>query len=314
MASKDLYQVLGVSREATADEIRSTYRKLARKLHPDVNPGDEAAEAQFKEVSAAYSVLSDPEKRGLYDEFGDVALQAGFDRQKAEQMRRFGGGGAFDFGNWSEDVFSGGGLDDLLGSLFGGRGGVRFGFGGQRRPRKGQDLLAELAIDLPLSVRGGTTALRLNLPGRERVDVRIPPGVQDGQTLRLKGLGGQGSHGGPPGDLHVKLRVLDHPCYRREGDDLHVEVPVTLTEAIEGAKVEFQAPSGDVSLTIPPGTQSGQSFRLRGLGVRGGNLYVRVVIASPGPQEDEERRAQLKELAEQLREFYPDDVRVQVKF
>lgn len=323
MASKDLYSVLGVSRTASSDEIRSEYRKLARKLHPDVNPGDDEAEARFKEVSAAYSVLSDEKKRKLYDEFGDVALQVGFDEEKAEQMRRFGGGGAnFDFRDWSQGQFAGGGLEELLGSLFGGRFGGFAGQGGTRvrHARKGNSIEAELAIDLPLSVRGGTTSVRLNLPGRELVEVKVPPGVKDGQSLRLSGLGQPGAFGGPAGDLLVRLRVLEHSCYRREGDDLHVEVPVTLAEALEGGKVSFQGPTGEVTLTIPPGTQSGQSFRLRGLGAAGragkGNLYARIVITSPKVDErtSEEARARLRELAQGLADYYPDDPRVGVQF
>lgn len=201
MASKDLYALLGVARSASADEIRSRYRKLARELHPDVNPGDAAAEARFKEISAAYAVLSDESKRKLYDEFGDVALQVGFDEEKARQARRWGGLGAgatpFDFDSWSQSFFTGGGgggggLEELLGSMLGGR-------RGRRGPRRGADLQTELAIDLPLAVGGGTTTLRLDRPGREVIDVKIPAGIADGQTLRLSGLGEPGGGGGPAG-------------------------------------------------------------------------------------------------------------------
>ncbi|MCO5170333.1 MAG: J domain-containing protein [Planctomycetes bacterium] len=296
MASKDLYAVLGVSRTASADEVRAEYRKLARKLHPDVNPGDKQAEARFKEVSAAYAVLSDPKKRKLYDEFGDVALQAGFDEQKAEQLRRMGGvGGApFDFGSWSESFGQEAGFEDILGSIFGGR-------FGRRGPRRGADVQAELELDLPLAVRGGATTVVL--PGRGRVEVKVPEGAVDGQTLRLSGLGQPGEPGAPAGDLYLRLKVAPHPAYRREGDDLHVEVPVTVAEAVRGGKVSFPGPTGEVSLKLPPGTQGGQSFRLRGLGARGrggekGNLYARVVIVLPdGPPE---RLEPLAKLAEEL--------------
>lgn len=309
MASKDLYAVLGVARTASADELRSAYRKLARKLHPDVNPGDKAAEARFKEVSAAYGVLSDEKKRKLYDEFGDVALQAGFDEQKAEQLRRMGGAGAggFDFSDWSERFGGGGGFEDILGGLFGGR-------FGRRGPRRGQDVHAELEVDLPLAVRGGTTSIRLP---RGPVEVRIPEGIDEGQQLRLAGLGEPGEHGAPHGDLYVKVRFAQHPSYRREGDDLHVDVPITLAEAVLGGKVAFAGPTGEVSLTIPPGTQSGRSFRLRGLGVRTrkaqGNLYARVVVVAPEPASDADKE-RLAALARELAPLYAGDVRAKVRF
>lgn len=310
MAGKDLYAILGVARDASSDEIRKSFKKLARKLHPDVNPGDSAAEARFREVSAAYNVLSDEEKRKLYDEFGDVALQAGFDAAAAERMRRFGGASPFDFGSWSQSFGGGGGgLEELLGSLFGGRGGGRF----SRGPRRGRDREVELKVDLPLSVKGGTATIRLDKP----VEVKIPKGVREGQALRLAGLGEPGANGGPAGDLLVRVRVLSHPTYRREGDDLHVEVPVTLAEAIRGGPVEFEGPTGPVTIKLPAGTQSGQTFRLRGLGARsGGNLLARVLVTAPAPDalRDEEKSAELEALAEQLAGFYPENPRVKVRF
>jgi curved DNA-binding protein len=308
MASKDLYAVLGVSRGASQDEIRTAYRKLARKLHPDVNPGDAKAEAQFKEVSAAYGVLSDDKKRKLYDEFGDLALQAGFDEARAEQLRGMGGAGGgapFDYNTWSQSFGGEGGFEDILGSIFGGR-------FGRRGPRRGADVQAELEVDLPLAVRGGEAALQL--PGRGRVDVRIPEGATDGQTLRLSGLGQPGEAGAPAGDLYLRLKVAAHPSYRREGDDLHVDVPITVVEAIRGGKVSFPAPTGEVSLKIPPGTQTGQSFRLRGLGARGrggekGNLYARVLVTLPDG--DAERLEPIAKAAEAL---YAGDVRAKLRF
>ena len=313
MAGKDLYAILGVARDASSDEIRKSFKKLARKLHPDVNPGDSGAEARFREVSAAYGVLSDAEKRKLYDEFGDTALQAGFDAAAAERMRRFGGGSPFDFGSWSQSFGGsggGGGLEELLGSILGGgRGGGRF----SRGPRRGRDREVELKVDLPLSVKGGTATIRLEKP----IEVKIPKGVREGQALRLAGLGEPGSGGGPGGDLLVRVRVLSHPTYRREGDDLHVEVPVTLAEAIRGGPVEFEGPTGPVTIKLPAGTQSGQTFRLRGLGARaGGNLLARVLVTAPAadPLRDEAKTAELEALAEQLAGFYPEDPRVQVRF
>ena len=294
MAGKDLYAVLGVSRTASTDELRNAYRKLARKLHPDVNPGDKAAETRFKEVSAAYGVLSDAKKRQLYDEFGDVALQAGFDEEKAEQLRRMGGAGGapFDFGSWSQSFGGEAGFEDILGSIFGGR-------FGRRGPRRGADVQAEVEIDLPLAVRGGPTTL--TIPGRGQIDVKIPEGASDGQTLRLAGLGQEGEAGAPSGDLYLRLKVAAHGAYRREGDDLHVDVPISIVEAVRGGRVSFPGPTGEVTLRLPPATQSGQSFRLRGLGARGrggekGNLYARVVVTLPdGPAEKLEPLAQAAE-------------------
>jgi curved DNA-binding protein len=313
VASKDLYAVLGVPRGASQDEVRDTYRKLARKLHPDVNPDDAAAEARFKEVTAAYQVLSDVEKRSLYNEFGDVALQAGFDKARAEQMRRFGGGGsAFDFGNWSQGYASGGGsLEEMLANLVGGR----FGGGGRRGPRKGENLVTEVGIDLPMAISGGTTTLRLELAGREEIDVRIPPGIADGQSLRLAGLGRSGSGGAPAGDLLVKIKVLPHPCYRREGDDLHVDVPITVGEAVRGAELRFQGPTGEIAIKVSPGTKSGQSLRLRGLGAKGtGNLYARLLVATPLPPDATDEREAFDQVVDKLATYYPDDPRVQVRF
>lgn len=311
MASKDLYTVLGVSRSASQDEIRGQYRKLARKLHPDVNPGDKAAEQRFKEVSAAYGVLSDATKRKLYDEFGDVALQAGFDEARAQQMRAgglggMGGGGTpFDFSNWSESFSHQEGFEDILGNIFGGR-------FGRRGPRRGGDVQAELELDLPLAVRGGQTTV--NIPPQGRVEVRIPEGATDGQTLRLSGLGQPGEAGAPAGDLYLRLKVAEHPFFKREGDDLHVEVPITLPEAVRGGKVSFPAPSGEVSLKIPPGTQSGRSFRLRGLGAKGrsgekGNLYARVLVTLP-----EKTPEELEPLAKLADELAAGDPRAKLKF
>lgn len=316
-SSKDLYTVLGVSKTATADEMKTAYRKLARKLHPDVNPGDKAAEARFKEITAAYGVLSDEKKRKLYDEFGDVALQVGFDEKKAEQYRRMGGFGGmggeqeFDFGSWSQSYGGGGGFEDILGSIFGGRFGGAAG-GRRRGPQPGRDVQASIEIDLALAVKGGQTTLRI--PGRGTVDVKIPEGTPEGATLRLSGLGEEGEEGAPPGSLYLEVHVRPHPDYRREGDDLHVEVPITVPEAVLGGKVTFAGPTGEVSLKVPPGTKSGHKFRLRGLGVKGkdgekGNLYARVIVTLP-----EQGGAKLEEAAKAFAPLYEGDPRAKLSF
>jgi DnaJ-class molecular chaperone len=290
---KDLYSVLGVPRDVDDDTLRTTYRKLARDLHPDMNPGDDSAEERFKEVTEAYAVLSDPEKRRNYDEFGDVSLQAGFDAEAARRAKAsFGGGrghagGPFGFGG-GETPFDFGGtqgfdLDDLF-SQFG---------GGGRGPRAGGDLEAEIELDFFEAVRGSEKRLTLNRPRpggglrAEAVTVRIPPGVAEGGRIRLRGKGQEGTRGGPPGDLWATVRVRPHPFFRREGRDLHVEVPVTVSEATRGAQIEVPTLEGRATVTLPPGTDSGRRLRLVGKGVpdpragRPGNLYITIQIVVP---------------------------------
>lgn len=304
MAEKreDLYQVLGVARDATDETIKKAYRKLARKLHPDVNPGDTAAEERFKLVSQAYSVLSDPDKRKAYDEFGEVSLEAGFDAEKARQMReqfgaRFGGGfpgfgGAGSGGpEGFEESFAFGNLDDLLGDVYARRGWSR-GQGG-RRPRRGVDVEATLELDLAECARGGEKRLTITRPAAdgslrtETVTVRIPAGVADGGRVRIPGKGGEGRDGGPPGDLHARIRIRPHRVFRLEGRSLLLEVPVTVREATLGAKVEIPTLEGRATLTIPPGTDSGRRLRLKGKGLPdptggpAGDLFVTVQIRVP---------------------------------
>jgi curved DNA-binding protein len=290
----DLYEVLGVPRDADTDAIRKAYRKLARKNHPDLNPGDKAAEERFKEISRAWEVLEDPERRRNYDEFGAISLEAGFDAQKARQAReafgsRFGTGarpGAESFG----EEFEFGDLDDLLGGFFRGR-----GEGGRTLRIRGADLEASLELDFLDAVRGGEQRLTLGRPGAggaDTVTVRIPPGVDTGGRLRIPGKGGPGVGGGPPGDLSVVLRVRPHRVFRREGRDLSFDLPISVAEAIRGAKVEVPTLDGRATLTIPPGTDSGTRLRLRGKGVpdpRGGapgDLFARILIRVPRQLDD----------------------------
>jgi curved DNA-binding protein len=297
---RDLYAVLGVARDVDAEALRKAYRKLARRLHPDVNPGDKKAEERFKEVSEAYDVLSDAEKRRNYDEFGEVSLQGGFDAEQARRSReafgaRFGsdpghGAGGFEFrGN---EPFEFGDLDDLLGRFgFGGRQG---GAGGRGRGGlRGSDLEANLDLDFMEAARGGEKRLTLQLAGEDgrpqtqTLNVRIPPGVNDGGRIRLRGKGAPGLAGGPAGDLWARVRVRPHPVFRREGRDLVVDVPVTVVEAIRGAKIEVPTLDGHATVTVPPGTDSGQKLRLRGKGIAdpkggaAGNLYVVIQVRVP---------------------------------
>jgi curved DNA-binding protein len=304
MPERDLYALLGVSKNASTDEIKKAYRKLARELHPDRNPGNKKAEERFKEVSYANDVLTDPKKRALYDEFGEQGLKEGFDPEAARQMRawqqQFGGagrgrraGGANSpFPGSLEDIFSSIGgaggatvsLEDLLGSAFG-----RAARG--PRPQRGADIEAEVSLPFADALRGAERELTYRVPGESEpmtVRARIPPGARDGDKVRLRGQGGKGKHGAPDGDLVLTVRVEPHPFFRREGDDLLFDLPVTVGEAMRGAKVRVPTLDGDVTLRIPPRTQSGAVLRLRGKGapVRGkrgerGDLLARVSIRLP---------------------------------
>jgi curved DNA-binding protein len=299
---EDPYALLGVSRDADDGAIRTAYRKLARELHPDVNPGDAAAEERFKRVSEAYTVLSDSTRRSAYDEFGEIALDPNFD---AERARAAGGAFGRGFGGFGRGGPAPGGLDDLFSNLFS-RGG---GFGGGPLRRSGPDVEAELELEFIEAARGGEQRLTIGRPTadggsrQETVTVRIPPGVADGGRIRLRGKGGEGIGGAPPGDLFARIRVRPHPVFRREQRDLYVDVPVSVKEAILGAKVDVPTLSGHVTLSIPPGTDSGAKLRLRGKGVPNpsgggaGNLYVVVQIKVPRGL-DESAKARLAELAE----------------
>ena len=383
MASKDFYGILGVKKNAADSEIKKAYRKLARKYHPDVNPGNKEAEEKFKSVSEAHEVLSDPEKRKIYDEFGSEGMRAGFDPEQARQYRQwqeaggsgkraggFGGGFSSDQGEFRysgfEDVFS-----DLFGS--GGSAGAASG------PAKGRDIESTLEIDFNTAIKGATTRITLQMDlscancggtgrvsaskdsvcktckgtgqtkvaqgpfnfsqpcpecvgtgrsgeicpnckgtgtvaGAETIDVNIPVGVNDGSRIRLSGKGGPGRAGGPPGDLYIITRVATHPIFKREGDSLRVEIPVTVSEAMIGAEVTVPTPEGPVQLKIPKGTKSGQRLRLKGKGVPNlktkvpGDLYVTVRVQTPSTDNPEALAA-----AHTLDRFYRGDIRRDIR-
>ncbi|MFO0691230.1 MAG: J domain-containing protein [Myxococcota bacterium] len=286
------YEVLGVARDASADEIKKVYRRLARETHPDLNPGDAKAEARFKSISAAYEVLSDPEKRRQFDEFGEIALEAGFDADRARAARdrfssRFGAPDEEGYG----EGFAFGGLEDLLRGFQSGGGGA--GRGGVRFRMDGPDIEASMALGFVEAVKGGEKRIAIARPkadgGRleEEITIRIPPGVTDGGRLRIPGKGGEGRNGGEPGDLWVQVRVSPHPVFERSGRDLELELPITLAEAVCGGRVEIPTLDGRATLTIPPGTSSGSRLRLRGQGVPGsktapaGDLFARIKIVVP---------------------------------
>ena len=367
MAKQDLYAALGVLRTASPVEIKKAYRKLARKHHPDVNPGNKQAEERFKEISFAYDVLSDPEKRKTYDEFGAEGLASGFDPERARQYREWqthaqpGGPGVGRYSSF-EDVFSD------LGDLFGGRG---------TRSRRGADVEYSLDLDLLDAIRGSTRTIEVRRPipcpqcggaggegprvcpecegrgqvriaggplafgracprcsgtgqvydrpcsrcgtsgridERDRLNVKIPAGVDEGSKIRLAGKGEPGQNGAPAGDLYIQVHLRPHPFLERRGLDLYLDLPVTVGEATLGASVQVPTPAGDVSLRIPPGSQSGQRLRLRGRGVQdakskaAGDLYVRLLVQVPRDGGDRARKA-----VEELEQCYGESPRKTLK-
>ena len=275
--AEDLYSILGVSREASQDEIKRHYRKLAKELHPDLNPDDEVIADRFKRVSAAHAILSDPKKRASYD-LGEID-ENGEPRHHHGFHPGFGGargarsqGGAFD-----EDVLQG-----LFAEMFGqgGRGG-----GGFSRPMRGDDISYKLRISLEEAARGGKK--RVTMGDGQVLDLTIPIGIDDGQTLRLRGKGREGRHGGPSGDALVEISLLPHPLFERRGKDVHLDLPISIVEAALGAKIDIPTIDGKVAMTIPKGANSGATLRLKGKGIAGpkggaaGNQYVRLKVVMP---------------------------------
>ncbi len=321
---KDPYSVLGVAKTASADEIKKAYRKLAKKLHPDMNPGDKKAEERFKEVSSAFEILGDPKRRSLYDEFGEISTRPGFDEQKAREFQRqaqaggFGGGGFRGF-----EGFQGGGagfdpedLGAMFEDLFGRRQTTR-SRRGVVEPVPGDDVEADLEVDLRDAVLGAEREISIaresGPSGTSRLKVRIPPGVETGSRVRLPGQGGPGHRGGEPGDLYLRITVREHPAVRVQGRDLSMDLPITPQEALAGAEVTAPTFEGQVKLKIPPGSQSGRKLRLRGRGLPAlkggatgaprGDLFVVLQIVLP------EDSPQAREAAATLQKLYKFDVR-----
>ncbi|HLL54082.1 MAG TPA: J domain-containing protein [Myxococcaceae bacterium] len=393
----DFYQLLDVPRTATDDEVKKAYRKLARKYHPDVNPGNKQAEEKFKQISAAFEVLSDPKKRRLYDEFGEDALKMGFDETKANAYRQYrqaaargrapGGGAGTPFGGFEGVDFGGGGMEDILRDIFGGgAAGSPFDFGGggfgggvrQTGPTRGEDLSARVQLTLAEAVHGTERALAVTRPTRcqrcsgrgesgeptvcggckgsgrarqgvngrvrmsstcptcggsgrsappcpvcggdgveeqtARLTVKIPAGVNTGSQVRLAGQGAAGTRGGPSGDLYIETEVAEHPQVRRDGDDLSMDLPITVPEAALGAEVKVPTFDGDVMVRIPAGSQSGRKLRLKGKGMPNlkgggrGDLYLVLKVMVPDSTSPD-----LRAVMEKLKGAYAGDVRAEVR-
>lgn len=374
--AKDYYEILGVKKDASKEDIKKAYRKLARKWHPDINPGDKEAEQRFKEISGAYDCLGNDEKKKLYDEFGEDGLRAGFDEKKAREYKQWGaygqdaayegGAGGQGFGRYQS-------YEDMFGDLFG-RGGFEGDFrtGGASR---GRDIESEITIDLLSSLKGFETELSLQkmkaCPGcngsgidpssamtkcgtcggsgrvnvaqgpiqftkscpecnghgstgrpcsqckgtghalaTDRIRVNIPQGVKEGSRVRLAGKGEQGFNGGQPGDLYLIVHVKEHPFLRREGDDLFMEIPITVGEAVKGGSIEIPTIDGRIKVKVPPNSQSGQTLRLKGKGAMNmktktrGELMVKLVVKVPRTDDSE-----VLEAAEKIDGFYKEDLR-----
>lgn len=347
MADKSYYDILGVKNNATEDEIKKAYRKLARKFHPDVNPGDKASEAKFKELSEAYAVLSDAEKRARYDRLGRDAFRTG-----AQGGDPFGPGGPFagfnfDFGDLGggrgrargqRRTARTGDFRDIFADLFGGGAG---GGGFESIPQRGADVEAETTIEFRDAVHGTTvqiaTARQRECPTcnglghvgnavcrtcggsgvvaePQKMRVRIPEGVRDGQRIRLSGKGSAGTAGAPAGDLLLLIHVRPHPFFQQKGADIHTDIPITIGEAIRGAEIEVPTIQGPVRARIPPGTQAGQTFRLSGKGVRKGkdggygDHYYKVQIVVP-----KELTKEQKDALDAIERAYDENPRAKLK-
>ncbi len=303
MAAKDYYSILGVAKNASDEEIKKAYRKLAMKYHPDRNPNKKEAEERFKEINEAYAVLSDKEKRKQYDTFGAEGFQQRFTQ---------------------EDIFRGFDFDEILSGLFGSRGRREFRYGGRggfdfgdlfgkqggyqdagRMPQRGEDIVYEMSISLEEAASGGEKRISYRKNGKiEEVSVKIPRGIPSGKKLRLAGKGMGGRNGGPPGDLYLQVSIREHPVFSREGDDLIVEKEINFSDAVLGTTVEVPTLEGVKKVKIPSGTQSHTKMRLKGLGISHfqgegrGDEYVKVTVRIP-KKVSEKNRELIQELAKE---------------
>jgi DnaJ-class molecular chaperone len=316
MRKPDPYNVLGVNRTASDDEIKRAYRRLARRYHPDMNSNSKASETKFKEIQEAYEILSDHENRKKYDAFGHTGVDGRFGDFGASgshaQGSRFGGFGfPFGFHSWNarggsaEEVFSQQTtVEDMFSELFRGR---NYRESRRSAPAAGSDLEQELVIDFDQAYHGVWVNVRVM---DRSIDVHVPPGVDNGSKIRVTGQGAPGRRGGPPGDVFLKIVVKPHPVFKREGNHIHMSVPISLGEAIFGAEIEIPGPQRALILKIPSGTQSGTIFRFKGKGfasLKGserGDLYATIHIQVPERVDDVSRK-----LVEELEKRHPVDPR-----
>ena len=277
MAKRDYYEVLGVSKNASDDEIKKAYRKLAIKYHPDKNPGNKEAEEKFKEASEAHEVLSDKQKRARYDQFGHAGV-GGSSGNPFAGGNPFGQTGGFNFNGQTFNFdFGGGGLDDILGNLF--------GFGGSpRRPRRGADYQTTVTVTFEEAIFGTTKTVSAN---NETIKVKIPAGIDDGMSIRLQGKGGDAPEGGEKGDLYIRIRVKPHKTLTREGAIILSEERIDMVDAALGCEIDVETVDGKITMKVPAGTQSGTPFKLSGHGVpfradgdRGPHI-VTVIVETP---------------------------------
>jgi DnaJ-class molecular chaperone len=304
--ARNPYETLGVQRDASEDDIQKAYRKLARKYHPDMNPDDASAKSKFQEVQSAFEILSDAEKRKRYDQFGttDPHFGAGgpgaggpggpkWTYSTGPQTYPFDLNDLFGAGGGGEE--SAGGFADLFKQF------RRTGGGGSGRrsahAERGGDLKHEMTIPFNTAIKGGEMAVSVQRGSGnlETITIKIPPGIDDGKRIRVRGQGEPGDGGGPAGDILVTIHVSPHPFFRRAGDRLDVRVPVTLAEAVEGAKIDVPTPWGTIALSIPPGTSSGKRLRVKGHGVRPknaepGDLFAEIQVVLPDELSEEERK------------------------
>ena len=298
MATRDPYKVLGLSKGASTAEIKKAYRALAKKHHPDTNKGDEEAARKFSEVSAAHDLLIDDEKRGQYDR-GEIDADG-----NPKGFNPFGGGqGAGPFRRWSSQGGPGGfNPEDIFADIFGTMGPGA----GPGRPASGPDVSYTLKVSFVEAAKGGPK--RISMPSGKTLDVTIPAGVVDGQQIRLRGQGGDGARGAPPGDALISISVSPHPLFERDGDDIRLELPITLYEAVLGAKIRVPTLEGSVQVKIPPNSSSGKILRLKGKGIEAkggaGDQLVALRIVLPDEADDE-----VTKVARNMKDSRPYSVR-----
>ncbi len=297
--AEDFYRVLGVSRDSSQAEIQKAYRELARKYHPDLNPNDKNATKKFQQVQAAFDVLGNPEKRELYDRYGSSFETAGGGPRPGQSWTYPPGGGGnasdFDFSQFFGERYGDGGESGGLFEQLFRSAGSRTGKAGGRS-RRGADISAEIHVPFQTAIVGGEVQVRIARAGAgdETITVKIPPGIDDGQKIRLRGQGEPGGRGGAPGDLILAARVGSHPVFSRQGNNLVARVPITLAEAARGAKVDVPTAHGTVAVAVPPCTSSGTKLRVKGMGIAPrnkppGDLLVEVLIAMPRDLGDADR-------------------------